>query len=70
MEERAVIKFCVNWDRLCGLVATVPGYRSRGPGLIPGATKFSEEAVGLERRPLSLVSTVEELLEEKVAAPV
>jgi hypothetical protein len=23
-------------DRLCGLVARVPGYRSRGPGSIPG----------------------------------
>jgi hypothetical protein len=23
-------------DRLCGLVVRVPGYRSRGPGSIPG----------------------------------
>jgi hypothetical protein len=30
-------------DRLCGLVVTVPGYRSRDPGLIPGATRFSEK---------------------------
>jgi hypothetical protein len=29
--------------RLCGLVVTVPGYRSRGPGSIPGATRFSEK---------------------------
>jgi hypothetical protein len=29
--------------RLCGLVVRVPDYRSRGPGLIPGATKFSEK---------------------------
>jgi hypothetical protein len=29
--------------RLCGLVVRVPGYRSRGPGLIPGATRFSEK---------------------------
>jgi hypothetical protein len=28
---------------LCGLVVRVPGYRSRGPGLIPGATRFSEK---------------------------
>jgi hypothetical protein len=28
--------------RLSGLVVKVPGYRSRGPGSIPGATKFSE----------------------------
>jgi hypothetical protein len=30
-------------DRLCGLVASVPRYRSRGPGSIPGATRFSEK---------------------------
>jgi hypothetical protein len=28
---------------LCGLVVRVPGYRSRGPGSIPGATRFSEK---------------------------
>jgi hypothetical protein len=27
-------------DRLCGLVVKVPGYRFRGPGLSPGATRF------------------------------
>jgi hypothetical protein len=37
-------------DRLCGLVVRVPDYR---------------EIVGLERGPLSLVSTIEELLERK-----
>jgi hypothetical protein len=30
-------------DRLCGLVVRVPGYRSRGAGSIPGATRFSEK---------------------------
>jgi hypothetical protein len=30
-------------DRLCGLVVRVLGYRSRGPGSIPGATRFSEK---------------------------
>jgi hypothetical protein len=30
-------------DRLCGVVARVPGYRFRGPGSIPGVTKFSEK---------------------------
>jgi hypothetical protein len=30
-------------DRLCGLVVRVPGYRYRGPGLIPGTTRFSEK---------------------------
>jgi hypothetical protein len=28
-------------DCLCGLVVRVPGYRSRGLGSIPGATRFS-----------------------------
>jgi hypothetical protein len=57
-------------------VVRVLGYRSGGPGLIPGITRFSEEekngkqVVGLERGPLSLVSTTEELLDRKVAAPV
>jgi hypothetical protein len=30
-------------DRLCGLVDRVTAYRSRGPGSIPGATRFSEK---------------------------
>jgi hypothetical protein len=44
-------------DRLCGLVDKVLGYRSGGPGSIPGTTRFSEEkkkkktVVGLERGP-------------------
>jgi hypothetical protein len=29
--------------RLCGLVVRVPGYRSRSPSSIPGATRFSEK---------------------------
>jgi hypothetical protein len=52
-------------DRFCGLVDRVPGYRSRGPGSIPGAIKFFWEVVGLGRGSLSLVSTNEELLERK-----
>jgi hypothetical protein len=32
-----------NADRFCGLVARIPGYRSRGPGSIPVATTFSEK---------------------------
>jgi hypothetical protein len=31
------------FDRLCGLVVRVPGYRSRGPGSISCATRFSEK---------------------------
>jgi hypothetical protein len=56
-------------DRLCGLVVRVLGYRSGGPGSIPGTTR-KEKVVSLERGPLSLVSTIEELLHIKVAAPV
>jgi hypothetical protein len=64
------------YDRLCGLVVRFLGYRSGGPGSIPGTTRFSgkrkkqKTVVGLERGPLSLVSTTEELLDRKVAAPV
>jgi hypothetical protein len=50
------------WDRLCGLVVRVPGYRSRGPGFDSGRYYIFWEVVGLERGPLSLVSTIEELL--------
>jgi hypothetical protein len=49
-------------------VVRVLGCRSGGPGSIPGTTK--KNIVGLERGPLSLVSTNEELLNRKVAAPV
>jgi hypothetical protein len=55
-------------DRLCGLVVIVLGYRSGGPGSIPGTIR--KNIVGLERGPHSLVSTTEELLDRKVAAPV
>jgi hypothetical protein len=56
-------------DRLCGLVVRVLGCRSGVPGSIPGITP-SKNVVGLERGPLILVSTTEELLVRKVAAPV
>jgi hypothetical protein len=49
-------------------VVRVLGYRSGGPGSIPGTTK--KIVVGLEWGPLSLVSTTEEILDRKVAAPV
>jgi hypothetical protein len=69
--EQVYITFCKRiflLDRLCGLVVSILGYRSGGPGSIPGTTKKS--VVGLERGPLNLVSTTEELLDRKVAAPV
>jgi hypothetical protein len=49
-------------------VVRVLGYRFRGPGSIPGTTR--KKVVGLERGPLSLVSTTEELLDRSVADPV
>jgi hypothetical protein len=59
---------CISIDRLSGLVVRVLDYRSVAPGSIPGTTK--KKVVGLVRGPLSLVSTTEELLDRKVAAPV
>jgi hypothetical protein len=53
-------------DRLCGLVVRVLGYRSGGPGSIPGTTVKKSSGSGT----LSLVSTTDELLDRKVAAPV
>jgi hypothetical protein len=63
------INIVVLVDRLCGLVVRVLGYRSGGPGSIPGTTR-KKKVVGLEWGPLSLVSTTEELLDRKVVAPV
>jgi hypothetical protein len=47
-------------DRLYGLVVRVPGYLSKGLSSIPGTTIFI---------PLSLVSTVEELLGRNIICP-
>jgi hypothetical protein len=56
-------------DRLCGRVvkvlATDPEARVRFP-----AVPKKKKGMGLERGPLSLVSTTEELLDRKVAASV
>jgi hypothetical protein len=46
-------------------VVTVPGYRSGGPGFGSRALEGKKKVVGLERGPLSLVSTTEELLGRK-----
>jgi hypothetical protein len=55
---------CILPDRLCGLVVRVPVYRSRGPGFDSRRHQIFCE-VGLERGPLSLMSTTEELLGRK-----
>jgi hypothetical protein len=49
------------YDRLCDLVARVPGYKTE----MYVSCEVQTEAVGMERGPLSLVSTTEELLEGK-----
>jgi hypothetical protein len=49
-------------DRLCSLVVRVPGYRSTGPGFDSRRYQIFWEVVGLERGPLSHVSTIEGLL--------
>jgi hypothetical protein len=36
-------KVTLSTDRLCGLVVRVPGYTSKGPVSIPGATRLSEK---------------------------
>jgi hypothetical protein len=46
------------WDRLCGLVVRVPGYRYRGLGFDSQRYLIFWEMVGLERGPLSLVSAI------------
>jgi hypothetical protein len=58
----------IYFDRLCSLVVRVLVYRSGGSGSIPGTTR--KKVVDLERGPLSLVSTTEELLDRKVAVSV
>jgi hypothetical protein len=54
-------------DRVCGLVVGVPGYRSRGPRFDSQRYQIFWEVVGLELCPLSLVSTIEALLERKIS---
>jgi hypothetical protein len=40
------ICMCVITDRLCGLVVRVLGYRSGGPGSIPGTTRGKKKSSG------------------------
>ena len=50
-------------DRLCGLVVRVSGYRYRGLGFDSRRYQIFWVVLGLERGPLSLVRSIEELLE-------
>jgi hypothetical protein len=52
-------------DCLCGLVVRVCGYRSRGSGFYSQPYQIFWEIGSLERGSLSLVRTIEELLEWK-----
>jgi hypothetical protein len=57
--------FVVQWSEF---LATDPEARVQFPAL-PDFLKKEKTVVGLERGPLSLVSTTEELLDRKVTAP-
>ena len=54
----------LHWeDRLCGLVVRVSGYKYRGLGFDSRRYQIFWVVVGLERGPLSLVRSIEEVLE-------
>jgi hypothetical protein len=57
--------YIILYERLCGLVVRVPGYRSRSPGFDSRRNQIFCEVVDVERGPLNLVRINEELLEWK-----
>jgi hypothetical protein len=57
-------------DRLCGLVVRIPSYRSRGPGSISGATRFSVKYWIWNGVHSASRVQLRIYLKEKVAAPV
>jgi hypothetical protein len=57
-------------DRRFGLVARVSGYRSRGPGSIPGASRFSEKQWVWNGVHSASWGQLRSYLEEIVASPV
>jgi hypothetical protein len=58
-----VINLCICYcDGLCGLVVRIPGYSTRGPRYESRCYQIFWEVVGLEWGPLSLASTIKELL--------
>jgi hypothetical protein len=61
-----------NWIYICYVEESRPLLWSSGQSSWFDARRYQIfwQVVGLERDPLSLVSTIEELLERKVAAPV
>jgi hypothetical protein len=67
LQNRSFIKWYYKAlkDGLCGLVVTVPDNRFRGLGFDSRCYQIFWEVVGLERGPLSFVSTIEELFTRK-----
>jgi hypothetical protein len=65
------VTYLLMCDLISIRVAFVVGQRSRlkarGPGSIPRSYKIFWEVVGMERGPLSFVSTIEELLGRKIS---
>jgi hypothetical protein len=57
----ACVRACVHC--LCSLVVRASDYRSRGHELDSLRYQIFNEALGLERVPMNLVSIIEELLE-------
>jgi hypothetical protein len=71
MIERTLLlieRLVISGDRLCGLVVRVLDYRCRGPGFDSRALQKQCSGSGVSRE--WVVSTTEELLDRKVAAPV
>ena len=60
---RFFLKCCWPCDRICGLVVRVSGYRYIGLGFDSRRYQIFWVVAGLERGPLSLVRSIEELLE-------
>jgi hypothetical protein len=65
-----LLHWCFLFDSLCGLVVRVPGYRSIGPGSIPGATRFSDKYWAWNGVHSAFWVQSSSYLKEKVAAPV
>jgi hypothetical protein len=67
LQNKEHMEYAFSADRLCDLVVRVSGYRSRGPGFDFRPYQIFCEVGGLERGPLSLMRTIEELIERKVS---
>jgi hypothetical protein len=62
--------FLLRLDCLCGLLVRVSGYRSKGPGSIPDASRFSEKQWVWNGVHSASWGQLRSYLEEIVAAPV